>query len=245
MSKPYILVKYASRSRADRFLAGLQNIYDFTKDHEQIRVLVTADIDDKSMCNDTMRDVIEAYPNCKVIYGTSEGKIHAINRDMEILPDDFKDWSVVANFSDDMRWVFYGWEQIVLADFGQTFPDYDGFMAYLDPDTKGHLSTLYIAGRKFYDRFGFIYDPCFKSLFSDNIVEDCDRHLGLYAFENHQIYHHYNSSYGYQDFPADNMYLEQQQIGWSVDQKTYHEIIAGGIDNYLSQFKQQENDPHI
>ena len=231
-----ILVKYTSRGRPDRFLGGLQNIWQTCHRPEYVRVLVTADIDDKLMCNDIMRDEIAQYPNTHVIYGTSENKIHAINRDMDILPDDFKDWDIVANFSDDMRWTAEGWDEYIRVDANQVSPDMDCFLSYFDPDTKGVLSTLYIAGRKFYDMFGFIYDPQFKSLFCDNLIEDCAKALGKFKYLGYQIYHHYNPSYGYENFRPDAMYEEQQRVGWDLDQKLYYKIKSEGLENYLSQF---------
>jgi hypothetical protein len=231
-----ILVKYASRGRPERFLDGLENIYATCSQAEQLRVLVTADIDDSTMCNEEMRDKIESFQNCKVIYGTSKNKIDAINRDLGILPTEFEDWKILVNFSDDMRWTCNGWDNIVIGNFVQYSPDYSKYMAYLDPDTKGVLSTLFIAGKKWVDTFGFIYDPKFVSLFCDNLVEDCAKKLGKYYYVPYSIYQHFNSAYNYKDFPADKMFIEQQKIGWDVDQKTYHKIQTEGLDKYLEEF---------
>lgn len=232
-----ILVKYASRNRPDRFLDGLKNIYDTCAQPNYIRVLVTADLDDPTMCNQEMRDKINSYPNCEVIYGTSENKIHAINRDLDILPDNFKGWHIVANFSDDQRWTMAGWDDIIRTQFNFTSPDFSHYIAYRDPDTGDALSTLLIAGRKWIDTFGFIYDPIFVSLFCDNIVEEAAKHLGKYHYTGQEIYRHFNSAYNYPDFPKDDQFIQQQSIGWDVDMKLYHKIHReGGIAKYLEKF---------
>lgn len=232
-----ILVKYATRGRPERFFEGMETIYNLCSQPDYIRVLVTADIDDPTMFNDTVRDKILSYKNSHVIYGTSKNKIDAINRDLDILPEGFKDWDIVANFSDDQRWTVYGWDDYIRTDFNSVFPEtLDGYMAYRDPDTNGALSTLLIAGRPFIDFFGFIYDPQFVSLFCDNLMEDSAKRLGKYHYTGYDIYRHRNPSYGYADCPPDEMYIEQQRIGWDVDQKLYYKIISEGIDNYLSKF---------
>lgn len=238
MSWPFkILVKYASRGRPERFLDGLKNIYDTCAQPDHIRVLVTADVDDPTMFNDEIRNQIESYKNCQVIYGVSKNKIHACNRDLEKLSEDFKDWEIIANFSDDQRWTMYGWDDYIRVDFNSVFPEkLDGYMAYRDPDTNGALSTLYIAGRGWFDKFGFIYDEVFISLFADNLVEDCAKVLGKYHYTGYDIYRHHNSAYNYPNFPKDQMFIDQQNIGWDVDQKTYYKIIALGIDKYLARF---------
>jgi len=232
-----ILVKYASRGRPDRFLEGLKNIYDTCAQPDYIRVLVTADSDDPTMCNDEMKCKIEAFKNCMVIYGISKSKIHACNRDLNELPDDYNDWDIVANYSDDQRWTIFAWDDYIRTDFNSVFSSkLDGYMAYRDPDTHGALSTLFIAGRPWVDRFGFIYDEVFISLFADNLVEDCAKALGKYHYTGYDIYRHHNPAYAYDKFPRDAMFDEQQKIGWSVDQKTYYDIIARGIPHYLKRF---------
>lgn len=231
MTSAKILINYTTRGRPERFFDGLETIYTLCSDVDNIRVLVTCDYDDTSMFNPLVKNRIEGYKNIHLIYGKSEGKIHAINRDLDLLPEEWKDWDIVANFSDDMRWNVFAWDGAIRADFFVYSPDYSHYIAYLDVDTKGALSTLYIAGRKFFDTFGFIYDPQFKSLFADNLIEDCAKRMGKYKYIPYSIYSHLLPSYGH--LPPDEMYLQQQAIGWDVDQKLYHQIQSDGIDNYL------------
>lgn len=235
MSWPFkILVKYATRGRKDRFFDGMESIYSLCSQPDYIRVLVTADLDDPEMNNDEVRTRLAGYKNVHIIYGKSEGKIHATNRDLDLLPDEWKDWQIIANFSDDQRFTVFGWDDMIRVDFNFISPDFSHFMAYLDPDTNGALSTLFISGRKWFDLFGFIYDPIFFSLFCDNLVEDCAKHLGLYHYTGYSIYKHLCPSYGH--LPEDSMFRQQQDIGWDIDQKLYYKTIQDGIDKYLSRF---------
>lgn len=229
-----ILVKFATRGRPQRFFDGMESIYSLCSQPDHIRVLITADLDDPSMNNNEVKERVSKYKNAHIIYGISENKIHATNRDMDIMPQEWKDWDIIANFSDDQRFTIFGWDDLIRTDFNQISPDFSHFIAYLDPDTKGALSTLYIAGRGWYDLFGFIYDGQFKSLFCDNLVEDCSKKLGKYHYTGYSIYKHLCPSYGH--LPEDAMFRQQQDIGWGVDQKLYYKIIAEGIENYLKKF---------
>jgi hypothetical protein len=232
-----LLIKYASRERPERFLAGMDNIFSTVGNIDNIRVVVSADIDDASMNSKEMMDKINSFPNTIVYYGTSKNKIDATNRDLDSLPPGFEDWDIIANYADDQRFTAVGWDMIIMSDFRAVSPDFSHYIAYLDPDTNGALSTLYIAGRKFYERFGFIYDPEFISLFCDNLVEDCAKALGKYHFNRTQIYRHHNPAYGYKRFEVDDMFKRQQAVGWDIDQKTYYRIKNEGIFNYLEKFK--------
>jgi len=231
-----ILVKYASRGRTERFFDGMNSIYDLCSQPDYIRVLITADEDDDQMNTEEVRERVSKYKNAHIIYGKSESKIHATNRDLDKLPKGWDNWSIIANFSDDQRFTIANWDDYIRIDFNSVSPDFSHYMAYLDPDTKGALSTLYIAGRKFFDVFGFIYDEIFLSLFADNLVEDCAKAIGKYHYTGYSIYQHFNPAYGYQRFKEDTMFRIQQDIGWDIDQKTYYNLVSKGIDNYLIKF---------
>ncbi len=232
-----ILVKLTSRGRKQRFFDTLDNIYLNCAQPDYMRVLITADLDDPEMNNEEVKSRVAQFPNTHLCYGYSESKIDAINKHFDCIPEEWKDWTILLNVSDDQRFTMFGYDELVRVDFKSVFPEtLLGYMAYRDPDTHGALSTLLCVGRPFYDKFGFVYDPAFKSLFCDTLLEECAKHLGLYHYTGYDIYRHYNSSYGYKDFPADEMYIEQQKIGWSVDQALYDKIMAKGIPEYLKQF---------
>lgn len=229
-----VLVKYATRGRVDRFFDGLNTIYNFCSQPEYIRVLITADEDDLTMNNDVVKERLLGYKHCHIIYGKSNNKIHATNRDLDKLPEGWDSWDIVCNFSDDQRWNIFGWDDLIRTDFNAVSPDFSHYIAYLDVDTKSALSTLYIAGRKFFDMFGFIYDEIFLSLFADNLVEDCAKAIGKYHYTGYTIYQHLCPSYGH--LPEDEQFRKQQDLGWTIDEKTYRKIHNEGLDNYIVKF---------
>jgi len=238
MNKPAkILVKYASRGRRGRFFDGLNNIFDTAEYPDSLLVLISLDEDDAEMCNDEVKEKLGTYKHIHACWGLSKNKIHATNRDFDKIPEHFKDYSIIANYSDDMKFVTYAWDTMIRNDFNAVSPDFSHYISYLDPDTNGALSTLFICGRGWYDRFGFIYDEKFVSLFADNLVENCAKHLNKFHYTGYQIYQHFNPSYGYERFEPDSMYLEQQRLGWDVDQKLYYKIIGDGVENYLLSLK--------
>ncbi len=227
-----ILVKFTTRGRVDRFFEGMESIYSLCSLPDYMRVLITADEDDLSMNNDEVRERISKYKHAHIVYGKSDNKIHAINRDFDKLPDGWDKWAIIANFSDDQRFTIYGWDDLIRIDFNSVFPEtLDGYMAYLDPDTHGALSTLYIAGRAFYESFGFVYNPAYLSLFADNEQEDIAKMQGRYHYTGYSIYQHLNPAYHHhKTYPEDAMFRQQQDLGWAVDSVTYNERKARNFD---------------
>lgn len=213
MTNPYkILIKYPSRSRPERFFQGLESIYLNIADTDNFHVACTFD-DDDVMVSGAITDRLKKYKNLSVQTGISKSKIHAINRDIPKY-----DFDILICMSDDMRFTFYGFDQIIRGCFDASL---DTFCHIPDFDEK-NIPTLYVAGRAFYDRMGYIYDPAYKSLFCDVELADIAKEIGKYRYFNIPgVFSHLLPAYGH--LPADEMWNEQQRIGWTEDQKTYLE----------------------
>jgi hypothetical protein len=121
--------------------------------------------------------------------------------------------------SDDMLFTVFGFDVMVGVDMMTHFGDGDGLLHYPDQDAKEYLATMYIAGRKYYERFGYIYHPSYKSLWCDNEVMDIAIKLGKYKFTGYQINLHLNPAYGHLE--KDEMFLRQQG-DWGEDELNYY-----------------------
>jgi len=212
MSEPLkILFKYPSRGRRQRFIDGVESIINNLANTKDYQILVTADEDDPEMQADF------DYQNMLVCYGQSDSKIHAINKDM-IYAD--ADWKIVVSMADDMRWSFYGFDEIIRRQFADG--DFDKLIHIPDQDAKNILATMYIAGRTYYERLNYIYNPVYESLFCDDEAQAVAKHLGKYHYVDCPgVLTHLNSAYGH--LPKDDLFLRQQEIGWTKDMQTFNE----------------------
>lgn len=228
MASPRILVQYASRSRPQRFFEGLRNIFQLAADKTNIVVHCCLDADDGSMFrrSDDPAQIVEALPFVKtemdlhavdpemlIDYdiGYSKSKVDAINRPLPSIP-----WDILVNFSDDMRFIVFGWDEIIREGFRCNGDDL--FLHYPDNDAKQMLSTMSIMDRKYYDRDGWIYHPGFKSLWADNFAMDLAQRRGRYRYLGIQIFYHYHPAYGH--VPYDEQYSRQQAF-WDEDEAFY------------------------
>jgi hypothetical protein len=210
-----ILFKYPSRGRRQRFLDGMHSIINNLKDANNYQILVTADSNDPEM--DFVNQDSPNFKNTIIKYGESVSKIHAINKDMEFADND---WDIIVCMSDDMRFLFYGFDEIIRSEFKQH--GLDTLLHIPDQDAGAALQTMYIAGRAYYDRFGFIYNPVYDSLFCDNEVHEIAVKLGKYRYVDYNgLLAHLNPAYGH--LPKDELFISQQQTGWTKDSQTYNE----------------------
>jgi hypothetical protein len=171
-NKYKILFKFASRSRRFKFFEGMNNILNMIADHENFCILVSLDTDDDVMNNkETMTSLmpyIQKYPNNIIVkYGTSKNKVDAINRDVNEIKDRFN-FDILVNFSDDMLFIKHSFDEVIRNKFETYFTDTDGNIFFNDGFTGDKLCTMSIIGRKYYDKFNYIYHPSYISLWCDN-----------------------------------------------------------------------------
>jgi len=136
---------------------------DNVADAANIHVSVTLDLDDPTMNNKEVVERINSYQNVSIQWGLSDSKIHAVNRDLPEWGD------IVVVMSDDMRFTFWGFDQVILMPFEDG--NMDKLIHIPDSDAKHALATMYIAGREYYNRFGYIYHPSYKSVWCDKISQ--------------------------------------------------------------------------
>ena len=159
-----LLIKFPTRNRKQKFLTVFQKYYDLLNDIENTHFLISIDEDDKTMNNDEVLDKLETYNNVDIFIGYSKTKIEAVNADIIDFDDD---WDIVLLASDDMIPQIQGYDDIIRENMKEYYPDTDGVLWFFDGNRKD-LNTLCILGKKYYDRFGYIYHKSYKSFYCDD-----------------------------------------------------------------------------
>jgi len=194
MNKFKILFKYASRSRNYKFFSGLENIIQNLSDLNNFCILISLDVDDITMNNpDTIKkltEYVQKYPQRIIIkYGYSKSKIDAINRDVNEVKEKF-DFDILVNFSDDMEFIKHSFDEVIRDKFYVHYQNLDGNIYFNDGFTGDRISTMSIIGRKYYDRFNYIYHPSYFSLWCDNEYTELAKMNQKLMYFNENIYRH-------------------------------------------------------
>ena len=159
-----ILIKFPTRGRKNKFFNVLKKYQTFLYDINNVTFLISIDEDDADMNNSDSLEILSTFKNCKVIVGESNSKIHAVNRDI----DKDGDWDIILLASDDMIPQVKGYDQIIINKMLENYPDTDGVLWFNDGYQGNKLNTLCILGKKYYERFNYIYYPEYKSTWCDN-----------------------------------------------------------------------------
>ncbi len=170
-----ICYSFASRSRPGRFFETLDNIIQMSAS-KNFYIIAKLDVDDPTMNNmQVISRLDDNYPMVIQKWGTSQSKIHAINRSL----DDIPDFAILICASDDMRFRTYGFDDMIRKAMPESL---DALIHCPDDYAKDRVCTLAVMGRTYYQRDGFIYRDCYYSMFCDDEQTEVAKARGCYIY---------------------------------------------------------------
>lgn len=163
-----LVIKFPTRNRPDKFKQVFSKYLTYLSGLHEVRFIVSMDADDPTMNTPLMRQWLSTRANNACIeyhYGSSKTKIEACNADLHGINGD-----VLMLASDDMVPIQMGYDEIISRVYREAFPNYDGAIKFWDGlrPKEDPLMTLTVMGIPLYKRFGYIYNPEYRSLYCDN-----------------------------------------------------------------------------
>jgi hypothetical protein len=186
-----LLIKFPTRGRPNKFLETLTRYIDYLDD-KSTQIIVTCDNDDESMKQEDIQSYLVSQENVGVFFGNSKTKIEAVNANLENA-----DFDILLLASDDMIPIVTGYDTIIKEKMSEYYPDTDGVLFFNDGYQKDRLNTLCILGKKYYDRFGYVYYPQYKSCYCDNEFMDVSNMLGKQTYFDQVIIQHQHPDWGF------------------------------------------------
>ena len=167
-----ILYKLATRSRREKAVKAIENIIKFNP-KGAFAILLSIDTDDESM-----KDFQHDSEAVIIKRGLSKNKIDAINRDMNIIENEY-DWDILVNFSDDMEITSSEFPNLLRSVFDTNL---DFFLHLPDGHQNDRIPTMSIMGKDYYQRFNFIYHPSYQSVWCDNEAMEVAKMLDKWIY---------------------------------------------------------------
>lgn len=188
-----LLIKYPTRSRPHLFKILLQKYVKMLSGKYKVKFIISMDLDDETCNNNPMRYFLESMKNkidLEYYYETSKNKIDACNRN---IPND--GWKICLLISDDMIPKIHGFDEIIIKDMENHFPNFDGVLNYnCGGKAFPKVMVLSIVGHNYYNKFGYIYHPAYTSLFCDEEQTVLARSMDkLVDIDNKIITHDWNT----------------------------------------------------
>lgn len=202
----HILFNFASRSRPDKFNRLVASIYDICT--QPFTILAKVDSDDPTRDKYDLSRVMQAI-------GTSESKIAAINRN---IPKD--GWDIIIDISDDFIFTHPEFDMIIRQHCGPNdvvhFPE-----KHVD-----RIIIMAVMDNEYYNKFGYIYNPVYKSLFCDDELTAVAKANGSYKYVDIPLFYHAHPANGYGKPDRQTMITE---AFWKQDQRTFNKRKAEGF----------------
>lgn len=211
-----ILFNFPSRNRPEKLLRVINTINVLSKYKNHV-ILLKLDLDDPTVNNEDFKSKLEKISNVKVAWGISKNKVHAINRDIVL-----EDCSIIITMSDDMLPVCKNFDQVIIDEM-----NFDGVLHHNDGHQGENILTLPIMGRKYYEKFGYIYHPDYQSLWCNNETKDVAIMLGKYLYKDKVLIDHQHPAFGYK---SDDLYQRNDSF-YEQDRQTYMTRKERNFDN--------------
>lgn len=160
-----LLVKIPTRNRPDRFRNLINQLLQHLSGENEVRFVISLDHDDATMNNEAIVEYLQNLQNevdLSYFFGDSRTKIEAVNADLE-----GEEADVIIVISDDMIPKKQNFDNIIFREFSYAFSDFDGAIKFSDGLRNDDLMTIPVLGWPLYKRFGYIYQPRYKSAFCD------------------------------------------------------------------------------
>lgn len=209
----YILIKFPSRGRPEKLVSTLTSYVRKAVNMSMIFIMVTLDVDDPTT-SDVIPKLLEIHPNIRVTVGISGTKVKAINRDMETAPP----FDILLLASDDMIPIVHGYDDIIRHAMHKHYPTTDGVLWFNDGHQKNGLNTLVIVGKRYYNRFGYIYNPNYRTAWCDNEFTEVAGILKKQTYFDQVIIEHQHPIHGLA--ALDDTYYKNE-IGGNEDTELY------------------------
>jgi hypothetical protein len=170
-----LLIQFPTRERPQKFLMVAKKYMDFMEDKKNWIMNVSCDDNDFTMNDPKMiNKIYDTFgDHVRINFNPNKNKHEACNADISSFTFD-----IVLLASDDMIPKEVGYDNIIRKYFSMYFPNFDGVLHFDDGHQHDKLNTLSILGRKYYDRFGYIYNQEYISLWADAEFDMISRILG-------------------------------------------------------------------
>ena len=196
------------------------------------KVIVSADLDDKTMNCPQMIRHVDRFPQVKMFFGPHHSKIEAINRDM----DKSGEWDILVNMSDDFQIVTRNWDRMIRDMASERWPgSLDWFMHVSDGYVHEALPTISIMGRDYFLRDGHIYHPSYKSFSCDSEAFYVALARGCHHYFPNRMFKH--------EHPANNRKLKNDSL-YKVNAIHSHDDVRNYFERLNNDFYLNLPGPH-
>lgn len=209
-----INIIHPSRSRPEQARKTGFAWWSSAKNTKNIRYILSVDTDDPCFSKYFFNT-----DSLSFVSGANKSAIEAINR----AAANYTDGDLFVVISDDFNAPPFHWDAMLL----EALEGKEDFLVKTQDGCQPWIITLPIMDRKYYERFGYIYDPRFSHLFCDTALTHIGHMLGKVIELPIMFKHNHYTQKGGQPKDAIN---EKNDKTWAQGEKLYLELLMRNFD---------------
>lgn len=184
------LFKFPSRGRPEKFKTTLEKHLSCLSGNHNYKFIFSFDNDDPKMKNQEIIDFLDGLKiDYKVYYGDNKNKIEAINANLK-----YKRFDVLVLIADDMIPVIPNYDEVIYELLSNSEHGLDSMVHFYTGRWADILDIWCIMGKKYFNRFNYIYHPDYKSIFCDNEYTEVAKMLDRRIFSVISPFEHVHQS---------------------------------------------------
>ena len=173
-----ILIKYPSRGRPELFKETSKKFIDKLSGKHEVKFVFSFDTDDVKMNNFNVISYVQSLPvEKKINFSENQNKVQAINADL-----DGEEFDILVLIQDDLIPIIDGYDDLIAQFFQNSEFGTDCMLHFQTARWADGLDIYCIMGKKYYERFNYIYYPEYKGLFCDNEYTEVSKLLNRNIF---------------------------------------------------------------
>jgi len=221
-----LLFKIATRNRPFLLFKSLDFLIKNLSNKIDYNIIISIDIDDKTMCNSNAINTLNEYSNkhnVSYFIGESSSKVDALNRD---IGKSNLNWDTLINFTEYTEFVIKGFDDEIrkIETLGYGKLKNNVFSINSINNNGKEIKKLYLMGKNCYNKNGYLYNPKFKSnLYKEELKNNCSKMLESFRLAPLFNYRHSDWNYYMTDDTTKN-----KMNHWKQDLHTLENILNEG-----------------
>ena len=218
MNREVILMKVTSRGRYDKLKTCVTRYFSYANDTKNMFWLFTIDEDDETFDYEDFRFFLQklGVKNFFIPTGSSNSKIHAVNRDIAYLE---AKWDILLSISDDQLPIVFGYDDLIR----DKMPDSLDCSIWFNDGHQDEINTQEILGYTYYKNQGYVYYPEYKSFFCDNEATIVAEKSGKLVKSPLSIIQHFHPVWGANEFTENDALYQRNDSFWEHDQNLFNQ----------------------
>lgn len=171
---PRLLIKIPCKDNLVRVINTLDRYYQYLSQEYPFQILLVIDQGNSIMTSDGIKKMLQRGKNLNVAYTDAKEISAFYNEGVAALNGTF---DIIIAAREDWEPSVAGFDKIIVEAMQANFPDYDGVINfYSEPNVPINIQP--IIGKKFYERFGYVYNPEYQTSYHDHELTHVSRILG-------------------------------------------------------------------